>query len=86
MCENIILLLLPPVILAESTKGLTFTCSACDLIVITDPPKPPSVPRTIAKCHTLSSAKAEIINKKGKEGSINTKSDCLIRYVSNLPP
>ena len=56
------------------------------MIVITDPPSPPSTPRTTAKCHTFSSAKAEIINNNGKLGSIKIRSDCLIKYASILPP
>ena len=64
---------------AESTKGLTFTCKACDLIVITEPPKPPITPRTTARCQTFNSANAEMINNNGKLGYINTKSDCLMR-------
>ena len=79
ICENKIVILDPPVILAESTKGFTFTCNAWDLIVITDPPNPPMTPKTIAKCQILSSAKADIINSKGRLGNINTKSDCLIK-------
>ena len=76
----------PPVILAESTKGFTLTCNAWDLIVITDPPRPPIVPNTTAKCHIFSSAKADIIKSKGRVGSINIRSDCLMRYESILPP
>ena len=56
------------------------------MIVITEPPNPPIVPRTTAKCQTCNSAKAEIINKRGSVGNINIKSDCLIKYASTLPP
>ena len=66
-CENKIFIFDPPVILAESSKGFTLTCKAWDLIVITEPPNPPIVPNTTARCQTCNSAKADIINNVSKE-------------------
>ena len=86
ICDVIILNFVPPVTLAESTKGLTLTCKACDFTLITSPPRPPKVPSTIARCQILNLYKAAIINSKGNVGSIRIKSDCLIKYASNLPP
>ena len=46
---------------------------------LTEPPSPPIVPRTTARCHTCNSANGEMINNNGSVGSSNIKSDCLIK-------
>ena len=54
--------------------------------MITLPPSPPKIPNTNDKCQSFYSSNAEIINNKGNVGNIKTRSDCLIRYASILPP
>ena len=85
-CENKIFIRDPPVIRAESTKGFTLTCKACDLMVITEPPNPPIVPRTTAKCQTCNSAKAEIINTGLQLGiDYGMTSTCYDPYIGGEP-
>ena len=54
---------------------------------MTLPPSPPITPKTTARCQIFNSAKAEIINSNGKRWEHQElNSDCLIRYLSTLPP